>query len=132
MKQDEVNELLKEAIESEGFLNLDQNDIEKLKNDVDSVDAIKVSGKNEQVGDLLSEAISTLEETNREKIIRKLLFAIRFPAENEFLMENMSKVHEVLDMLDEDVECVWGISTNDKLKDDNLELIVSVGLVNMK
>ena len=42
MKQDEVNELLKEAIESEGFLNLDQNDIEKLKNDVDSVDAIKV------------------------------------------------------------------------------------------
>ena len=47
-------------------------------------------------------------------------------------MENMSKVHEVLDMLDEDVECVWGISTNDKLKDDNLELIVSVGLVNMK
>lgn len=132
MKQDEVNELLKEAIESEGFLNLDQNDIEKLKNDVDSVDAIKVSGKNEQVGDLLSEAISTLEETNREKIIRKLLFAIRLPAENEFLMENMSKVHEVLDMLDEDVECVWGISTNDKLKDDNLELIVSVGLVNMK
>lgn len=132
MKQDEVNELLKEAIESEGFLNLDQNDIEKLKNDVDSVDAIKVSGKNEQVGDLLSEAISTLEETNREKIIRKLLFAIRLPAENEFLMENMSKVHEVLDMLDEDVECVWGISINDKLKDDNLELIVSVGLVNMK
>lgn len=130
MIQEEVNKLLAEIIESKGFINIDSSDIHTFKEGIDFVDGIKVSGRGEDVGELISDSISTLIENNKGKIIRKLLFIIRFPVEKCFMIKNMSKVHEALDILGEDVECVWGISTSDNLTEGSVETILFVGLQN--
>ncbi len=128
MNEKNVNTLLAEITQSRGFINIDQNDIDKFKKEVAYVDAIKVSGQYKQIGDLLSGAISNLSERNKENTILKLLFAIRLPTENNFTIEVFSNTHYILDTLDGICECIWGVSTNEKLQGDNLELIVAVGL----
>lgn len=71
MKQENVNKILSELVDNNGFVNVGKNEVDKLKEDVDIVDAIKVNGKYEEIGDLLSKAISTLEDENRGRIVKK-------------------------------------------------------------
>lgn len=130
MKQEDINALLSTVVNTSGFVNLDQTDIDNFKASVDTLDAIKLAGKDETIGNLLSVAISTLKENNRDKTIKKLLFAIRLAKENNFMVEHMSKVRDVLEATSENFDFVWGLSTNENLKNGSIELIVVVGLVN--
>ncbi len=128
MKQENVNKILSELVDNNGFVNVGKNEVDKLKENVDIVDAIKVNGKYEQIGDLLSKAISTLEDENRGRIVKKILFVIKIPVDSNYITENMSQIYNVLDTFGEDCECIWGISTNEKLQGEYIELIVAVGL----
>ncbi len=126
MKQEDINTLLSDAVNTSGFVNLDQADIDNLKAGVDTLDAIKLAGKDEVIGTLLSVAISTLKDSNRDKTIKKMLFAIRLAKENTLMVDYMAKLRDVLETVDFDF--VWGISTNDNLECGSIELIVVVGL----
>lgn len=129
MKQEDINTLLSDILNTSGFVNLDKTDIDNLKTGVDTLDAIKLSGKDEAIGNLLSVAISTLKDSNKDKTIKKLLFAIRLAKESNFMIEHISKVRDVLETASGDFDLVWGLSTNEDLECDNIELIVVVGLV---
>lgn len=129
MKQEDINTLLSDILNTSGFVNLDKTDIDNLKTGVDTLDAIKLSGKDEAIGNLLSVAISTLKDSNKDKTIKKLLFAIRLAKESNFMIELVSKVRDVLETASGDFDLVWGLSTNEDLECDNIELIVVVGLV---
>lgn len=129
MKQKDINALLSDIVNTSGFVNLDQTDIDSLKTGVDILDAIKLAGKDETIGNLLSVAISTLKDSNKDKSIKKLLFAIRLAKESNFMVEHISKVLDVLETTSGDFDLVWGISTNEDLECDNIELIVVVGLI---
>ena len=129
MKQEDINTLLSDMVNTSGFVNLDQTDIEDLKAGVDYLDAIKLAGKDEVIGNLLSVAISTLKGSNKDKSIKNLLFAIRLAKESNFVVEHMSKVRDVLETTSGDFDFAWGISTNENLECGNIELIVVVGLI---
>lgn len=126
MKTERVNSLLAEIVSSQGFINIDQNDVDSFKVNVSDIDAEKVSGKIEEIGVVLDNAISSIIERNDSKQVKGLLFVIRLPQDNCF-MENINDIHEVIDKLGEELECKWGISTMDNLLDDQFELIVVIG-----
>lgn len=126
MKTERVNSLLAEIVSSQGFINIDQNDVDSFKANVGDIDAEKVSGKIEEIGVMLDNAISSIIERNDSKQVKGLLFVIRLPQDNCF-MENINDIHEVIDKLGEELECKWGISTMDNLLDDQFELIVVIG-----
>lgn len=129
MKKENIEALLNEIINSNGFINLDASDINAFKAGVDSIDAIKVIGKYEQAGELLSGAITTLKQENKDNSVKKLLFSMKLSSKDNLMMEDMNKIREALDMLDEDVECVWGLSTGDDIEVGNIELIVAIGFI---
>ena len=126
MKTERVNSLLAEIVSSQGFINIDQNDVDSFKANVGDIDAEKVSGKIEEIGVMLDNAISSIIERNDSKQVKGLLFVIRLPQDNCF-MENINDIHEVIDKLGEELECKWGISTMDNLQNDHFELIVVIG-----
>ena len=126
MKTERVNSLLAEIVSSQGFINIDQNDVDSFKANVGDIDAEKVSGKIEEIGVMLDNAISSIIERNDSKQVKGLLFVIRLPQDNCF-MENINDIHEVIDKLGEELECKWGISKMDNLQDDQFELIVVIG-----
>lgn len=126
MKTERVNSLLAEIVSSQGFINIDQNDVDSFKANVGDIDAEKVSGKIEEIGVMLDNAISSIIERNDSKQVKGLLFVIRLPQDNCF-MENINDIHEVIDKLGEELECKWGISTMGNLQDDQFELIVVIG-----
>mgnify|MGYP006385372057 FL=1 len=126
MKTERVNSLLAEIVSSQGFINIDQNDVDSFKANVGDIDAEKVSGKIEEIGVMLDNAISSIIERNDSKQVKGLLFVIRLPQDNCF-MENINDIHEVIDKLGEELECKWGISTMNKKKNDQFELIVVIG-----
>ena len=126
MKTERVNSLLAEIVSSQGFINIDQNDVDSFKANVGDIDAEKVSGKIEEIGVMLDNAISSIIERNDSKQVKGLLFVIRLPQDNCF-MENINDIHEVIDKLGEELECKWGISIMDNLQNDQFELIVVIG-----
>ena len=75
---------------------------------------------------MLDNAISSIIARNDSKQVKGLLFVIRLSQDNCFL-ENINDIHEVIDKLGEELECKWGISTMDNLKNDQFELIVVIG-----
>jgi hypothetical protein len=42
-------------------------------------------------------------------------------------MDDMNKISEVLTQCDEEISVVWGLSTNDKLNQGEIELIILCG-----
>ena len=126
MKTERVNSLLAEIVSSQGFINIDQNDVDSFKAYVGDIDAEKVSGKIEEIGVMLDNAISSIIERNDSKQVKGLLFVIRLPQDNCF-MEKINDINEVIDKLGEELECKWVISTMDKLQKDQFELIVVLG-----
>ena len=89
MKTERVNSLLAEIVSSQGFINIDQNDVDSFKANVGDIDAEKVSGKIEEIGVMLDNAISSIIERNDSKQVKGLLFVIRLPQDNCF-MENIN------------------------------------------
>ena len=126
MKTERVNSLLAEIVSSQGFINIDQNDVDSFKANVGDIDAEKVSGKIEEIGVMLDNAISSIIERNDSKQVKGLLFVIRLPQDNCF-MEKINDINEVIDKLGEELECKWVISTMDNLQNDQFELIVVLG-----
>lgn len=126
MRTEKVNNLLAEIVSSQGFINIDQNDVDRFKANVEEIDAEMVSGKNEEIGVILDNAISSIRKRNDGKQMKRLLFVIRLPQENNF-MEHIGDVHEVIDKLGEELECQWGLSTIENLQSNQLELIVVIG-----
>ena len=126
MKTERVNSLLAEIVSSQGFINIDQNDVDSFKANVVDIDAEKVSGKIEEIGVMLDNAISSIIERNDSKQVKGLLFVIRLPQDNCF-MEKINDINEVIDKLGEELECKWVISTMDNLQNDQFELIVVLG-----
>ena len=127
MATDKVNNLLSEIVNSQGFINIDQNDVDIFKTNVDEIDAERVFGKVEEIGVILDSTISSIIKRIGDKQIKKLLFVIRLPQENNF-MEHISNVHDVIDKLDEKLECQWGLATIDSLQGNQLEIIVAIGI----
>ena len=77
MKTERVNSLLAEIVSSQGFINIDQNDVDSFKANVGDIDAEKVSGKIEEIGVMLDNAISSIIERNDSKQVKGLLFGLR-------------------------------------------------------
>ena len=126
MKTERVNSLLAEIVSSQGFINIDQNDVDSFKAYVGDIEAEKVSGKIEEIGVMLDNVISSIIERNDSKQVKGLLFVIRLPQDNCF-MEKINDINEVIDKLGEELECKWVISTMDNLQNDQFELIVVIG-----
>lgn len=126
MVKDKVINILEEITGSQGFVNIDKNDIDEFKANVEVIDAEKVSCKIEEIGMVLYNAISSIRKKNDDKQMRKLLFVIRVSKESHF-MEYICDVHEVIDTLEERTECRWGLLTIDKLSNNQLELIIAIG-----
>lgn len=64
MNNDKVEGLLAEIVQQTGFVNIDQKDIDAFRQSVDGVDAVKVHGKDEEICNLLENAITSLVENN--------------------------------------------------------------------
>ena len=67
MKTERVNSLLAEIVSSQGFINIDQNDVDSFKANVGDIDAEKVSGKIEEIGVMFDNVIFLIIERNDSK-----------------------------------------------------------------
>lgn len=126
MRTEKVNSLLAEIISSQGFINIDKNDIDTFKANFSEIDAEKVAGKVEEIGFILDHVIYSIKTRNDSKQIKGLIFIIRLSQDNCF-MGNINDIHDVIDKLDENLEYKWGISIMDNLQSNQFELIVVIG-----
>ena len=132
MTNADIDILLSEINKDNGFTNLCQSDVKYLTNEVDVVDAIKITEISPiEVGKVISKTIEALREKNSNKIISKILFAIKTTESCKLNAVHVSDIHEMLDLLDEDIQCIWGISTNNNLIGGSLEIIVAIGFKNI-
>lgn len=127
MNNDKVEGLLAEIVQKTGLVNIDQKEIDAFRRSVNDIDAVKVHGKDAELCNLLEGAITSLVEKNGSKELKRLLFSIRFPEACPVLLDHMNGVHHIVEKLDENVDCLWGISTVKGLREDQIELIVVIG-----
>lgn len=127
MKQEEINQLLAEIVCKTEIINIDINNIERFREMFVSIDATKVSGKNYEIGELLERAIKTVKAQNGDKPFSGLFFAIMISKGEGLPIEHITSINDVLEQVDNTVECVWGIAERTELKGDNVEIIVVLG-----
>lgn len=124
----DAENLLAEIPNSQGFINIDTDDVEAFKARAELIDAEKVSGRCEEIGVVLNDAISSIRQRNAQMHIARLLFVIRTSKQND-LMNHISDVHDVVGMLGEGICCQWGIATFDEMEVNQFELILAVGFI---
>lgn len=127
MNMEQIDNLLAEIIYTTGIINIDKNNIDRFREMFASIDATKVSGKNYEIGTLLERAIKTVKANNGDNPFSGLLFAIMIPKGEGLPIEHITSINDVLEQVDNTVECVWGIAERTELKGDNLEMIVVLG-----
>ena len=123
----EIKKYIEEIIETSGFINIDNHDVDNFLQNLEIVDAIKVHGRSNSVEELLADALKTLQEKNSPHKCIKILFSIKSSNIGEITMDDMNKISEVLSQCDEEISVVWGLSTNDKLNQGEIELIILWG-----
>jgi cell division GTPase FtsZ len=123
----EIKKYIEEIIETSGFINIDNHDVDDFLQNLEIVDAIKVHGQSNSVEELLTDALKTLQEKNSPHKCIKILFSIKSSNIGEITMDDMNKISEVLSQCDEEISVVWGLSTNDKLNQSEIELIILCG-----
>lgn len=123
----EIKKYIEEIIETSGFINIDNHDVDNFLQNLEIVDAIKVHGQTNSVEELLADALKTLQEKNSPHKCIKILFSIKSSNIGEITMDDMNKISEVLSQCDEEISVVWGLSTNDKLNQSEIELIILCG-----
>ena len=123
----EIKKYIEEIIETSGFINIDNHDVDNFLQNLEIVDAIKVHGRSNSVEELLADALKTLQEKNSPHKCIKILFSIKSSNIGEITMDDMNKISEVLSQCDEEISVVWGLSTNDKLNQGEIELIILCG-----
>ena len=123
----EIKKYIEEIIETSGFINIDNHDVDIFLQNLEIVDAIKVHGQTNSVEELLADALKTLQENNNPHKCIKILFSIKSSNIGEITMDDMNKISEVLSQCDEEISVVWGLSTNDKLNQGEIELIILCG-----
>lgn len=123
----EIKKYIEEIIETSGFINIDNHDVDIFLQNLEIVDAIKVHGQSNSVEELLADALKTLQEKNSPHKCIKILFSIKSSNIGEITMDDMNKISEVLSQCDEEISVVWGLSTNDKLNQGEIELIILCG-----
>ena len=123
----EIKKYIEEIIETSGFINIDNHDVDNFLQNLEIVDAIKVHGQSNSVEELLADALKTLQEKNSPHKCIKILFSIKSSNIGEITMDDMNKISEVLSQCDEEISVVWGLSTNDKLNQGEIELIILCG-----
>lgn len=123
----EIKKYIEEIIETSGFINIDNHDVDNFLQNLEIVDAIKVHGQSNSVEELLADALKTLQEKNSPHKCIKILFSIKSYNIGEITMDDMNKISEVLSQCDEEINVVWGLSTNDKLNQGEIELIILCG-----
>lgn len=123
----EIKKYIEEIIETSGFINIDNHDVDNFLQNLEIVDAIKVHGQSNSVEELLADALKTLQEKNSPHKCIKILFSIKSSNIGEITMDDMNKISEVLSQCDEEISVVWGLSTNDKLNQSEIELIILCG-----
>ena len=123
----EIKKYIEEIVETSGFINIDNHDVDIFLQNLEIVDAIKVHGQTNSVEELLADALKTLQEKNSPHKCIKILFSIKSSNIGEITMDDMNKISEVLSQCDEEISVVWGLSTNDKLNQGEIELIILCG-----
>lgn len=123
----EIKKYIEEIIETSGFINIDNHDVDIFLQNLEIIDAIKVHGQSNSVEELLADALKTLQEKNSPHKCIKILFSIKSSNIGEITMDDMNKISEVLSQCDEEISVVWGLSTNDKLNQGEIELIILCG-----
>mgnify|MGYP003311398048 CR=1 FL=1 len=123
----EIKKYIEEIIENSGFINIDNHDVDDFMHDLEIVDAIKIHGLCNSIEELLTDALEILQKRNSPHKCIKILFSIKISNLGEITMNDMNKISEFLSQLDEEISIVWGVSTNNKLKQDELELIILSG-----
>lgn len=123
----EIKKYIEEIIETSGFINIDNHDVDNFLQNLEIVDATKVHGQTNSVEELLADALKTLQEKNSPHKCIKILFSIKSSNIGEITMDDMNKISEVLSQCDEEISVVWGLSTNDKLNQGEIELIILCG-----
>ena len=123
----EIKKYIEEIIETSGFINIDNHDVDNFLQNLEIVDAIKVHGLSNSVEELLADALKTLQERNNPHKCIKILFSIKSSNIGEISMGDINKISEVLSQCDEEISLVWGLSTNDKFNQGEIELIILCG-----
>ena len=126
----EIKKYIEEIIETSGFINIDNHDVDNFIQDLEIIDAIKVQGSSNSIEELFLDALRTLQKRNSPHKCIKILFSIKSSNIGEITMDEMNKISDVLSQCDEEISVVWGLSTNDKLKPHEIELIILSGFEN--
>lgn len=124
MDKDNINEILTEIIKHADFINIDNNDIDKLKNSADSFDSVKVYGEEKEITDMLKNAIRSLKEKNAGYQLNGLLFVICISTKNKTFSQHINSVYDIIESLGYSINCVWGIATVCSLPAEQIEAIV--------
>lgn len=122
-----IKSKLLDIVQSSEFINIDRNDINRFFETVNHIDMVTSSGMTEDISTLFRDSIYSIQEKNKQKSISRILFIIRLAKSNNFLIDNVKGIYDIIEHLENETEITWGISTCNYMQEQQVELVLVAG-----
>lgn len=127
---------LNEQIESEllntqGFINIDQRDIEHLKRDVEKIESASLECPLAAIETAFVQVLLDMKKRNPEMQCMRILFVLKFSEQTVLKMDDMSFIDEVMNRGGEELECVWGMAVDNGIPQGLVKIMVLCGFNNI-
>ena len=124
-----IDEYIKEIVSDSDsdIVAVDKKDIDTFVEGNDIIDGEKIVGTIESIFDTLEDTMNNIIKRNKSGKCNTTMLFIKVSEGNDISMENLSKMTDILSKSGEDVDVLWGMSTQKGLKSETLELILLVG-----
>lgn len=126
MNKELIDKLISEDIlNSSGFINIDQADVENLRKKSAFIDGIKSMGHLSDLGIMIDDAVKKLE-SEHHRSSKCALLVIKIHATGELNVDDVMAISESFSDRQNDYDFVWGISTDSDIS-GTISIILLLG-----
>ena len=116
--------IVSEILENPGYINIDNSDIDSFKRELKKIDHRSFECSINEVELMFKSAFLSATDDNRVYELSRVLFVIKLSSEHSFTIENMTFVNEVIGDCIQDIDCLWGMSIDDRVPREKIKIVV--------
>ena len=103
---------------NKGIIELDANDIQKLKDGSDYIDGVSIDGKLDDLGGLAVKAVTLIKDYHPNDDLALLMLKIRVAKGSNLIMNQLGSINDLFCDLGDDISVMWGIEFDAPLSDE--------------
>lgn len=115
-----------EILKSSGFINVDEKDVKNLMQRSAFIDGTKSMGPPSELRSLIENAVNQIER-NHNQTSKRALLVIKQSTSSELNMDDMMSVSEAFSERRDNLDLVWGVSTDSDLSSGIISVVLLLG-----